>query len=570
MKWTIGKKIILCMLISIFGLSVALSWISYVTTKNNLIESIDKKLVSDLQLGYKYIDKKIPGEWKIINNELYKGNVKINNNFEIVDEIGKLTEGNSVTIFQNDTRVVTNVKKEDGQRAVHTKIAPEIGEIVLKQKKRYVGQANVVGKINQAAYEPIFDAQGNAIGIWYTGVPQEPYQKLAEKAALQNIIAALGAAIIFSIAFFLFIKRTLIIPLQKLRDSAREIANYNLTAKLFKPKKQDEIAELGAAFQTMSKNLTHIVHNVMEGANQASAASHELSEASHQTGEASTQMAMTVNEIAEGAGQQAEQALGILKRMEAAVEQTEQGTRYVEQTKTNALEATRAAYEGEKAIGEAIQHLSSITTTVSFATDSIQKLGRRSDEIGGIINVITDISNQTNLLALNAAIEAARAGEAGKGFAVVADEVRKLAEQSHHAAHKITELITDIQAETSVTVRTMESNLQAVEEQVDMIQAGGQALKTIVGQVEQTEASVGQIQSIFAGLLKNASEVLAAIKDITALVELSAAASEQAAASAEEQASTVEEVAATATALSELAERLQNEVARFKVEAKNA
>lgn len=567
MKWTIGKKIILCMLVSIFGLSGILSWISYVTTRNNLIESIDKKLVSDLQLGYKYIDTKMPGEWKIINNELYKGEVKINNNFEIVDEIGAMTEGNTVSIFQNDIRIATNTKKEDGGRGINVKVAPEVEDVVLKQKKRYTGQANVLGKLYQAAYEPILDAQGNVIGIWGIGVPEEPYQKLAEKAALQNIFAALAAAVIFSAAFFLFIKRTLLIPLRKLRDSAHEIANYNLTAKLFNPKKKDEIAELGVAFQMMNKNLTRIVHNVMRGANQAAEASHELSEAAHQTGESSTQMAITVNEIAEGAGKQAEQATDILKNMEEAVKQTEQGTRYVEQTKENALQATRAAHEGEKAINEAIKHLSSVTKTVAFATDSIQKLGRRSDEIGGIITVITDISNQTNLLALNAAIEAARAGEAGKGFAVVADEVRKLAEQSHHAAQKITELITDIQAETSVTVRTMETNLQAVEEQVDIIQAGGRALQTIVAQVEQTETSVGEIQTIFSDLLENAARVLAAIKDITALVESSAAASEQAAASAEEQASTVEEVAATATALSELSEHLQSEVARFKVEA---
>ncbi|WCN36382.1 methyl-accepting chemotaxis protein [Aneurinibacillus uraniidurans] len=565
MKWTIGKKIILCMLVSIFGLAGVLSWISYVTTKNNLIESINKKLISDLQLGYKYIDKKVPGDWEIVNNELYKGTVKINNNFELVDELSELTGGNSVTIFQNNTRVVTNVKKADGQRAVNTKITPEIEDVVIKQKKRYIGEANVVGKINLAAYEPILDAQGRAIGIWYTGVPEEPYQKLAEKAALQNILVAFVAAVVFAAVFSFFIKRMLITPLGKLRDSAQEIANYNLTAELFQPKGNDEIAQLGRAFQVMNENLIKIVDSMMQEANHASLASHELSEAAHQTGESANQIAVTVSEIAEKSSEQAAEATNILKSMEEAVEKAEQGTSYVRQTKENALEATHAAHEGEKAIREAIKHLSLITKTVSSATDSIQKLGRRSDEIGGIITVITDISNQTNLLALNAAIEAARAGEAGKGFAVVADEVRKLAEQSHHAAEKITDLITDIQAETSVTVRAMESNLQAVEEQVDIVHTGGAALQTIVSQVEQTETNVEQIQVLFADLLDNAARSLVAIKSITGLVESSAAASEQAAASAEEQASTVEEVAATATALSELSERLQSDVARFTV-----
>ncbi len=139
---------------------------------------------------------------------------------------------------------------------------------------------------------------------------------------------------------------------------------------------------------------------------------------------------------------------------------------------------------------------------LSYATDSIQKLGKRSEEIGGIITVISDIAEQTNLLALNAAIEAARAGEQGKGFAVVASEVRKLAEQSKQASGQITGLINDIQAETSVTVRTMESNLLAVNEQVMIINKGGEALEEIVDKVIETETGVEHMKNSFSNVMR--------------------------------------------------------------------
>lgn len=180
--------------------------------------------------------------------------------------------------------------------------------------------------------------------------------------------------------------------------------------------------------------------------------------------------------------------------MQKTIEEVSKSLQKAEITLNSAIESTHIARKGEEAINEAIMHLSDVTKTVSYATDSIQKLGKRSEEIGGIITVITGIAEQTNLLALNAAIEAARAGDQGKGFAVVASEVRQLAEQSSLAAGQITNLINDIQAETSVTVRTMESNLLAVEEQVTIINKGGSALKEIVEKVVETEEGVEQMK----------------------------------------------------------------------------
>ncbi len=233
-------------------------------------------------------------------------------------------------------------------------------------------------------------------------------------------------------------------------------------------------------------------------------------------------------------------------------------------TLTSAIESSKIARKGEEAINEAIKHLSAVTQTVSYATDSIQKLGKRSEEIGGIITVITGIAEQTNLLALNAAIEAARAGDQGKGFAVVASEVRQLAEQSSLASGQITNLINDIQAETSVTVRTMESNLLAVEEQVTIINKGGTALKEIVEKVVETEKGVEQMKSAFSHVNDNSLGVQQAIHDISRIIEDAAAATEEIAATSEEQYATVAEITQNSDELATIADKLQNEVNKFK------
>ena len=128
------------------------------------------KARSDLQTGMEIIDMKYPGAWRAEGDKLYKGEELINNNFEIVDEIGRLTNGNTATIFLHDVRITTNVIA-DGERALGTEVSSEVAEKVLKQGEIYLGQANVVGHTYQSAYMPIKDARGEIIGIWYVGAP---------------------------------------------------------------------------------------------------------------------------------------------------------------------------------------------------------------------------------------------------------------------------------------------------------------------------------------------------------------------------------------------------------------
>jgi len=175
-KLALVTSLILILVISAIG------FLSVNSMRDRLIESVQIKLESDLGMGRNIIDSKYPGPWSIKDGEMYKGTVKLNNNFEVVDLIGNLTQ-DTVTIFQGDKRIATNVKKEDGTRAVGTRVSQEVAQATLQEGKTYIGKALVVGRWNQTAYEPIKNEAGKIIGMFYVGVPNDLYDQAVNKFA---------------------------------------------------------------------------------------------------------------------------------------------------------------------------------------------------------------------------------------------------------------------------------------------------------------------------------------------------------------------------------------------------
>lgn len=390
-------------------------------------------------------------------------------------------------------------------------------------------------------------------------------QSLAIQAGVRNTqIIIIVIAIIVSIIVGTFISRSITRPVQQITQAAEQMAWGNLNQKL-DIQRRDEIGQLAQSFNHMIRNIGELIKKVKWTGEQVASSSQVLAANMKQMNETAEQIAVTIHEVAEGTTKEADHASQILSKMETTMESVNKGFQLVDSSLEKASRSTMVAYEGEQAIREAIEHLQVVTKRVSETTNSIQKLGQLSENIGSIIHVITDISNQTNLLALNAAIEAARAGEHGKGFAVVADEVRKLAEQSNHSAQQIIQLVNEIQQETANSIHSMEESNKAVEEQVQIIQKGGNALKEIITNVEETESGAKEIQVSFKDIKENIEHVLAAVQEISSIIEESAASAEQVASGAQEQSASAREITNSTTELADMAYALEEEVKKFKI-----
>lgn len=359
----------------------------------------------------------------------------------------------------------------------------------------------------------------------------------AQRASNLGIIVLL-VSVSLGITAAVLLSRSISTAVRRVSNRAEAIAANDLTGEDLPVTSNDELGQLARSVNSMTASLRGIVA--------------ELSNAASEVSAASTEIAASSEEISAGLQQQENQVTQIGSAVEEMSGAAGDIAKKAAEANAEASAAGEAAQTGARTVGGTVQGMRKIADSVRAAGTSATELGKRGEEIGRIIQVITDIADQTNLLALNAAIEAARAGEHGRGFAVVADEVRKLAERTVKATDEVSESINAIQSETTTTVQQMKAGTTEVEEGVVLAQGAGESLSAIV---TRTKAVGGSIHSILAAAEQQSaatSQVARSIVEITSTARQAAAGAGQA--------------AAATTQLSAKAESLQQIVQRFRVE----
>jgi methyl-accepting chemotaxis protein len=312
-------------------------------------------------------------------------------------------------------------------------------------------------------------------------------------------------------------------------------------------------------------HLRSIISNVIENTSTLAETMHFLMGAMSNTHETQEQVAKIITRVAEGAVQKNEFSSNILEMSNKAQDQIQSGTSDVNQTADNAVIAKSITYNGKEAINKAVKHIVVINNSVENTTDAMKQLEKRYEEIEEIIVTINNISNQTNLLALNAAIEAARAGESGKGFTIVAEEVRKLSEESKVAANNITISIQAIKSEMVSVMELIENNREVVRQQVGYLEEGNKSFSKIVLNVEQAEKDSQNIKWTFSELSHNSENVIHGVQKIISVIEEDSASYTEVSDSTEKQLSIIKDIVEKFIVLDKMGQDLQLKLNSFKI-----
>ncbi|MFY0544262.1 methyl-accepting chemotaxis protein [Brevibacillus sp. H7] len=379
------------------------------------------------------------------------------------------------------------------------------------------------------------------------------------------LIGTIVAAVVLASLFGLYLSRLIANPLKQLVRNLQELSGGNLALEPVAYTGKDEVGKLGAAFNTLIENMRELVNQVKVAGEQVAASSEQLSASAEETAQVTEQIADAIQQIAGASETQVhrtDETVRVMEEMAIGIQRIAETSGVVSEA---SVSAAGEAEQGNAFIQRAVSQMDAIQQAVNHSAAVVKELGERSQAITQIVEVITGIASQTNLLALNAAIEAARAGEHGRGFAVVADEVRKLAEQSEESAREIARLIQEIQLETGKAVEAMDQGTQEAQTGAVVVKEAGEAFQRIVLAAHSVADQIQEVSAATEQLSASIQEITSSMEEMNRLAQDSSGSTQAVAASSQEQLASMHEIATSSENLSRLALELQQSISQFKL-----
>ena len=456
---------------------------------------------------------------------------------------------------------------KDNNKNMKQKISEEsnadlaaFGRKIMAAKELTLEETDVLGADSYVMISPLAIDNMRLVIV----APHDDYSGPIDHAIYLSIIMAVAVMVILCAAMIAIFNRRIGGPIEYLVAEADKIAQGNLKSEI-NVQSDDEMGMLGGALQNMSANLKKVITEVRSMSEQVAAASEELTASSEQSSQAANLVATSIVTIAEGAAAQANEAQNIKCTAEDV---TAKAKDIAERTQAIAATASGTGEKivtGRTAIGEAVEQMHLITTSTESIQTSIQKLKESGQKIGEIVGMITSITEQTNLLALNAAIEAARAGEAGRGFAVVADEVRKLAEESNNSSQQIVELVKSNNVDMEQAINAGTEGAASVKKGIDTVQAADEVFQSIVGTITALVKDINTIAAEIQEMTADNERMLEASANINDTCGKSSDEAQSVSAATEQQTASTHEIADASRSLAKLAGDLQAEINRFRL-----
>ncbi len=350
-------------------------------------------------------------------------------------------------------------------------------------------------------------------------------------------ISTIVLGLLFGLGFAVWIIRSITGPVNQLKSVMTQIQESNDLTQRVSVSGNDEVGQMAAAFNRLIENFQKIINQVLGNVSDVSSAA--------------AQLTASANQVAAGSNQQSEAASSMAAAVEEMTVSIDQVADHAREAQSISSQAGEISTQGGEVIHNASDEMRKIAESVNESSGIVRALGEESDQISAIVNVIKDIADQTNLLALNAAIEAARAGEQGRGFAVVADEVRKLSERTAKSTQEIAVMIGKIQSGTHKAVSSMEIGASRVSDGVALANKAGESINQIKSGAQQVVQAVNDISMAIREQSIASNEIA---KNVETIAQMS-----------EENSTATQQTASTAKHLEALAIELKEAVGRFRV-----
>lgn len=561
------RKIILGVLAVIVVIGVFLSFIGIRNTKKAYISMAEVTLnVASNQLNEE-ISSEYEGDWAVAaNGELTKGSTYVQGQLQSQLDDTKKKTSVEYSIFYGKNRMITTLTDKNGER-ITGKASEEVTDTVLSQGKDYSSFDVSIGGTSYAVhYTPLKNPNGSVVGMVFAGYPLKDIQSKITSAMILSISIAVAALIVILIIGFVVNKK--VAPVfSHLTSSVTAISNGDLTVRMPEEALQrtDELGVIARSTESLLDRLRQTIADIQKLSGSVTQAGNELSDSTNSATEASNQVTKAVNDISEGAVSQAESVQTSAENTNLMGDDIGEITDSVNELISLANEMKSSCDNAMDALEELMKQNQTTLKEMKNIDSQIRLTNEAVKSIADASSMISDVSSQTNLLSLNASIEAARAGEAGRGFAVVATEIGQLANQSADAASQINKIVGNLVEESAKSVATVEDLSRAFSIQNDKIDSTKEDMNAMKDEVDSVTQSSNMISKKISTLNESKNTLINVTSDLSAISEENAASTEETNASMEELNATFERIDANVITLKDLAQKLNEELAYFKI-----
>ncbi len=565
----IKKKILGITIAPVITLGLISMFLTTTMVRSAMLEEIEEALRGTAAATLAAYDQNTGDYLQTSNGDIWKGSYNISKSESLVDRI-KGNTGMDVTFFYGDTRIMTSAVDASGNRVLNSKAGDRIVEKVLQGGESYFSHAvSIEGTLNYGYFIPVYQngSTDEIIGMIFVGTDKQEKDAVINKI-LGTISMAVCAVMILCIAIAMKLATSMSRNIRSSIEVVGKVADGDLNVwvedKLLG--RHDEIGDLSRVTITLRDAMKATIQEISQNAKRLLDASELLGTAADQTNGTMDHVRMAVNQIVENSTEQAQNSQNTSEHMRIMGENITETSAEVELLDDNAASMQQSS---EKA-AETLNNLRNINIEVERIIGEVQEQTNRTNDsvqkIHEATAFITSIAEETNLLSLNASIEAARAGESGRGFGVVADQIKKLSEQSNESSKEIEETAKTLSEDSAKAVEIMQQMQEIIMNQSASMQDTQKVVEEVIAQIGSSMQSIRQIKESTGHLENSRNEVLQAVSELSEIVQGNVDSTKKTYDETEEVVDTFKQVYVSAEQLREIADELVSSIDYFKMQ----